>query len=74
MSSSHEPGVCVILALDTLAEPREGPASDGLPFPPPEMVRLAAGISTRHRFYQRFIQRRARGSPIGSATSSRATI
>ena len=52
----HEPGVCAILALDTLAEPREGPASDGLPFPPPEMVRLAAGISTGHRFYQRFIQ------------------
>jgi SAM-dependent methyltransferase len=28
---------------------------DGLPLPPPNMVQLVAGISTPHRFYQRFV-------------------
>ena len=53
---THEPGVCVIFALESMAELRSGPAADGLPFPPPEMVRLVAGIATPHRFYQRFIE------------------
>ena len=57
----HEPGVCAIFALDSVAEPRAGVADDGLPLPPPEMVRLVAGISTPYRFYQRFIKGGATG-------------
>ncbi len=56
----HEPGVCAVFALSSVAEPRDGVASDGIPFPPPEMVRLTAGISTSHRFYQRFMEGGAR--------------
>lgn len=52
----HEPGVCAVFALSSLVEPKEGDGPDGLPYPPPEMVRLVAGIATPHRFYQRFIQ------------------
>ena len=52
----HEPGVCAVLALSSPVEPKEGSAVDGLPYPPPEMIRLVAGISTPHRFYQRFMQ------------------
>ena len=53
---AREPGVCAVFALASLVEPHEGNAADGLPFPPPEMIRLVAGISTPHRFYQRFMQ------------------
>ena len=53
---AHEPRVCAIFALSSLVEPKEGNALDGLPYPPPEMIRLVAGISTPHRFYQRFMQ------------------
>ena len=48
--------MCAVFALSSLVEPKDGRAVDGLPYPPPEMVRLVAGISTPHRFYQRFIQ------------------
>ncbi len=53
---AHEPGVCSVFALSSLVEPNVGRALDGLPYPPPEMIRLVAGISTPHRFYQRFMQ------------------
>jgi SAM-dependent methyltransferase len=53
---AHEPRVCAVFALSSLVEPKQGNAVDGLPYPPPEMVRLVAGISTPHRFYQRFVQ------------------
>jgi SAM-dependent methyltransferase len=53
---AHEPRVCAVFALSSLVEPKDGAALDGLPYPPPEMIRLVAGISTRHRFYQRFMQ------------------
>jgi len=53
---AHEPGVCAVFALSSLVEPKYGMALDGLPYPPPEMIRLVAGISTPHRFYQRFMQ------------------
>ncbi len=53
---AHEPRVCAIFALSSLVEPKDGTALDGLPYPPPEMIRLVAGISTPHRFYQRFMQ------------------
>jgi SAM-dependent methyltransferase len=51
----REPGVCDVLALAQRVEPRTGPAQDGLPYPPPEMVRLVAGMGSPYRFYQRFI-------------------
>lgn len=53
---AHEPQLCAVFALSSLVEPKQGNAVDGLPYPPPEMVRLVAGISTPHRFYQRFVQ------------------
>lgn len=53
---AHEPGVCAVFALSSLVEPNAGVALDGLPYPPPEMMRLVAGIATPHRFYQRFMQ------------------
>jgi ubiquinone/menaquinone biosynthesis C-methylase UbiE len=51
----REPGVCEVFALRSKVAARETPARDGLPFPPPEMVQLVAGIERDYRFYQRFI-------------------
>jgi SAM-dependent methyltransferase len=51
----RKPGVCDVLALAERVEPRIGTAKDGLPYPPPEMIRLVAGITSPHRYYQRFI-------------------
>jgi SAM-dependent methyltransferase len=53
---AHEPGVCSVFALSSMVEPNGGTALDGLPYPPPEMIRLVAGIATPHRFYQRFME------------------
>jgi SAM-dependent methyltransferase len=51
-----EPGAGDLYALREQPPPNAGFASDGLPFPPPEMIRLVAGLHNPHRFYQRFIQ------------------
>jgi SAM-dependent methyltransferase len=56
----REPGVCDILALAERVEPRTGTAKDGLPYPPPEMIRLVAGSTSPYRYYQRFIAGGAR--------------
>ena len=57
---AREPGVCDVLVLAEGVEPRAGTAKDGLPYPPPEMIRLVAGITSPHRYYQRFIAGGAR--------------
>jgi SAM-dependent methyltransferase len=51
----REPGVCDVFALRSKVPPRDTPARDGLPFPPPEMIQLVAGLERDYRFYQRFI-------------------
>ena len=56
----REPGVCDVLALAERVEPRTDTAKDGLPYPPPEMIQLVAGIASPYRYYQRFIAGGAR--------------
>ena len=51
----REPGVCDVVALAERVAPHNGTARDGLPYPPPEMIRLVAGIRSPHRYHQRFI-------------------
>jgi SAM-dependent methyltransferase len=49
----REPGVCDVIALAERVRIRPQ-ASDGLPYPPPEMMRVVAGLNSPHRFYRRF--------------------
>ncbi len=50
----EEPGICTILAIHN--ETWERADDDGLPFPPPEMVHLTAGMFDGRQIYERFLQ------------------
>jgi SAM-dependent methyltransferase len=45
-----------VFALHENPPPAGRLAADGLPLPPPELIRLTVGQDSPHRFYQRFVQ------------------
>jgi SAM-dependent methyltransferase len=50
----REAGVCDVVSLIEPVRLRDR-ASDGLPLPPPEMIRLVAGQQSSHQLYRRFL-------------------
>ena len=53
-----------IFALHEAPPPVDRPARDGLPLPPPELIRITAGHASAHRFYQSFVEGGKQGARL----------
>jgi SAM-dependent methyltransferase len=63
-----------IFALHEAPPPAERLARDGLPLPPPELIRVTAGHASPHRFYQAFVESGERGARLLTARARAAGL
>jgi SAM-dependent methyltransferase len=63
-----------IFALHEAPPPVDRLARDGLPLPPPELIRITAGHASPHRFYQAFMESGQRGARMLTSRAKAAGL